>query len=168
MSITGGELGYGANYNRATMIVHEEAEVILPLEDDWELTREFDITRYADFLMRQDIIDCIRLGYIGYTQKLRSEFVYDEVMREHFLLFDPDSSEPHVWSGNPRLETRERQRRVGLWPEDLNPGATEFAVTVRDETRKKVAWPADLIFPRGDLFAHIGTVTARKDRGVVA
>lgn len=153
--------GYGKNYNLATMAVHSIADIILPLEDDWELTRPLDLDPLVAAL-REGSFGSIRLGYIGFTQSLRGEFVHAAAAT--FLQLDPDSPEPHVWSGHPRLETREWQRHAGPWPEGLDPGATEFAVAQRREAREGVVWPTDLLLTRGDLFVHIGTVQARTDQ----
>lgn len=150
--------GYGRNYNLALQTVHAWAEIVLPLEDDWILTRELDLDPLVAAL-QEGWFDCLRLGYIGYTQALRGEFRHD-LPDNQYLLFDPDSPEPHVWAGHPRLETAERQRRVGPWPEGLDPGPTEFEVAHRPESKQGVVWPLHLIHPRGDLFAHCGTVQA--------
>lgn len=146
--------GYGASYNLATHDVHTDHEIILPLEDDWKLQRPLDIDPMVRLLGHGDI-GCIRLGYIGYTQELRAKFIWRESYQ--WLELDPDSAEPHVFSGNPRLETVAFERNVGLWPEGLNPGETEFTVAHRRQARLGVVWPVDLIHPKGDAFVHIGT-----------
>lgn len=146
--------GYGASYNASTMVTHSIADILLPLEDDWELQRPLDIGPMIETLQDGDI-GCIRMGYIGYTQQLRGEFAYRH--GHHYLKLDPDSPEPHVFSGGPRLETRSFEVNVGLWPEGLHAGETEFEVAHRREAREGIAWPIDLIAPRGDAFAHIGT-----------
>lgn len=148
--------GYGANYNAATMIVHELSDYVLAIEDDWELTRPLDVDDLIEDMQAEPRIGCLRLGYIGYTQPLRAEFM--EVRGKHYLALDPESPEPHVFSGHPRLESVAWQRDVGLWPEGLSPGATEFEVAHRPEARTDVAWPIDLIPPRGGLFNHIGSI----------
>ena len=155
--------GYGPNYNLALQVVHSYADIILPLEDDWELTRELDLDTLVEAL-QEGKFGCIRMGYIGYTQELRGKFL--SAAGQQFLLLDPESPEPHVWAGHPRLETRDWERYVGPWPEnpDLDPGTTEFLVAQRKEARQGVVWPIDLIHPRGDLWAHIGTQQARTDQ----
>lgn len=153
--------GYGASFNLATQHVHLVADVVLALEDDWELVKPLHLDPLV-LALRDSRLGCIRMGYIGYTQPLHAEFI--EVDEQHFLLLDPHSAEPHVFAGHPRLETVAWERSVGPWPEDFNPGATEMSVSVRWEARQGVAWPVDLIHPRGDLFAHIGTVQARHDQ----
>lgn len=149
--------GYGGNYNLATHTVHEIADLVLPLEDDWRLTRDFDLTPCINVL-RSGIFNCVRLNYLGYTQELRGRFVWAEELQ--WIELDPASPERHVFSGGPRLETVAFERSVGLWPEGWEQGATEFEVAGREEARQKIAWPVDLVHPRGDCFAHVGTIKA--------
>lgn len=154
--------GYGASYNAATQVIHDLVDYILPLEDDWECLRSFRADRYAGVLAAPGgAVGCVRLGYLGYTQPLRGEVRY--IADVPLLLFDPDSPEPHVSAGHPRLEARGWARGVGPWTEGLNPGATEFDWCQRRVARQHVAWPMDIRVP-GDLFAHIGAVQAREDQ----
>ncbi len=153
--------GYGASYNLATQSVHASADIMLVLEDDWELQRELDVVRLAR-AFDIDGVGCVRLGYVGYTQELRGKFV--DVNGDKYLELDPNSPERHVFAGHPRLETVRWQRQVGPWTEGLNAGATEFDVAGKDEARKGVVWPLDLVATRGDLFHHIGTRQAREDQ----
>lgn len=158
--------GYGRSYNLATHVTHDACEVILPLEDDWLLQRDLDLDPLVATLML-DVgaatippIRCVRMGYLGWTQGLRGECVHTP--GGAMLLLDPASAERHVFSGHPRLETRDFQRAVGLWPEGRPAGETEFEVSGRDVSRLGVAWPLDLgpASMRGDsLFAHIGSVS---------
>jgi glycosyltransferase involved in cell wall biosynthesis len=158
VSITNSErAGYGGNYNIATQLVHQIADIMLPLEDDWELTRPLDIDPIVKAL-RDGAFGCVRMGYIGYTADLRGTLRWHEGL--HWLEFDPDSPERHVFAGGPRLETVAFERKVGPWPERMEQGATEFDVAGRREAREGVAWPLDLIRPSGDAFAHIGSYKA--------
>ncbi len=156
--------GYGASYNLATQIVHPIYPITLPIEDDWELLRPLDLDPLVTILQEDEGVDCIRLGYIGYTQELRGKFIWSEATKQNLLLLDPKSPEHHVWAGHPRLETTERQRRVGSWPEEVDPGMTEFSVAHNEEARKGVVWPLDLLTSAGNLFAHIGARQARQDQ----
>lgn len=148
--------GYGRSYNLATQIVHKIADYVLPIEDDWELMRPLDLDPLVATLAEDHSFGCIRLGYIGFTQELRGTVLQSSAGM--MLRFDPNSDEPHVWAGHPRLETVAWQLPVGPWPEGLAAGATEWEVAHRWTARQGVAWPLDLVHPRGDLFAHIGTV----------
>lgn len=149
------QLGYGASYNAATQVVHNlnGAEFVMPLEDDWELRSVLDVDPILQVL-RDRVFGCVRMGYIGYTQQLRASFVSHA--GHHWLALDPDSPEPHVFAGHPRIETVAWQRRVGPWPEGLQPGQTEWEVAHRREAREMVAWPVSMIKPDGDAFVHIG------------
>ncbi len=147
--------GYGANYNCATQVVHSFADVVLPLEDDWQLLRELDLDKYVPVLGQ---FGCIRMGYLGFTQALHGRFL--NVAGATWILMWPNSYEPHVWAGHPRLETVAWERAVGPWPEVLEAGPTEFAVAHKEAARTGVVWPMSYIKPEGDLWAHIGTVHA--------
>lgn len=147
--------GYGKNYNLAMQTAHQVSDWVLPLEDDWELLRPFN----PDALIRDMTllgIGCARLGYIGYTQTLTGTLAKGDT--GHWLVFDPDCAEPHVFAGHPRIELVAWSRTVGPWPEGKNPGETEFEVSHRIEARTNVGWPLEVVKPSGDLFAHIGTV----------
>ena len=144
--------GYGKNYNLALQTVHLYADYILPLEDDWVLTQELNLDRFIPALDNINI-GCLRLGYIGFTQELRGRVHYRD--SEHYLIFDSNSPEPHVFAGHPRIETIQWEREVGPWPEGLRPGATEFAVAHLPAARQRVAWPMS-IRPSGNYFVHIG------------
>ena len=157
--------GYGANYNLATQALHEICDYMLMVEDDWELTKPLELDPLVEALKNSEI-DCIRLGYLGWTQELRGRIM--SAANQTFLYLSPDSPEPHVWSGHPRLETVGFQRRVGPWPEGLDPGSTEFQVAKRFESRVGIVWPLDLGIRagqiQGTLFAHIGQYQAREDQ----
>lgn len=154
--------GYGANFNLASQYVHQHAEIVLPLEDDWELTGELDLDPLVDALITDDEIECIRLGYLGFTRNggLRGSLraVGDGAEAGLYLRFDPESEEPHVFAGHPRIESVAFERRVGPWPEGLAAGATEFAVCHNPEARRGIAWPLALRPNEGyGVFAHIGS-----------
>lgn len=132
--------GYGASYNRATQAVHTGNEIVIPLEDDWRLTRDLDLDPLVATLLDDDLgIRCIRLGYVGFTQQLFGEFLHTPA--GPMLLIDPESPEPHVFAGHARIETREFERAIGPWPEGIAAGPTEFEVSHRPEARRGNAWP---------------------------
>src|ERR1044072_5113586 len=145
--------GYGVNYNLATQVVHNYADYVIPLEDDWELTRELDLDLFIGALDELGA-GCMRLGYLGFTQPLRGEFASSH--GRVWLRLDPSSPEPHVFAGHPSIESVAWERGVGPWPEGLEPGQTEFAVAHVAESRHGVIWPVQEVKPFGDLFVHIG------------
>lgn len=155
-----GGSGYGGSHNLATQVTHLAAEVLLPLEDDWELSRPLDLGPYVAMLTEPDAIArAVRMGYLGWTQDLRGSI--RKAAGQNVILLDPDSPERHVAAGHPRLETREYQQAVGPWLERENAGAVEHDWCGRDEARKGVVWPIGLA---PTLWAHIGTVQARRDQ----
>lgn len=158
VSITNSERrGYGGNVNSASQVTHSLPGISanLMVEDDWELTRDLDFDPLVAVLKNEPRIGCIRMGFIGYTHPLRAEFVHTE--GQHMLLFDPMSPSQYVFSGGPRLETVAWARSVGPWPEHERAGETELLVCGRMAARTGVAWPIELVGPRGGLFEHIGT-----------
>lgn len=158
--------GYGASHNAATQVIHDRSDIILALEDDWELVRPLPLDRLVRYFEHDDIRS-VRLGYIGWTQELRGQVV--KAQDDTCLLFDPDSLEPHVNAGHPRLETVEYQRDVGPWAEGIDAGAVEFAWCSLRAAREGVVWPMDLGMSasqghEGHFFAHIGSIQAREDQ----
>lgn len=149
--------GYGANYNLATQTVHQYADYVLVLEDDWELTRDLDLDIFIGTLEELQA-GCMRLGYVGFTQPLRGEFAASH--GRHWLRLDPSSPEPHVFAGHPRIESVAWERNVGPWPEGLLPGETEFSVAHIPASRFGVVWPVQEIKTYGDMFVHIGAERA--------
>lgn len=146
-SDSGGK-GYGANYNLAMQQVHMYGDFVLPLEDDWELVNKLPVSELMNDLNNMGG-GCIRLGYVGFTQELRGIFVDG-----NYIHLDPFSPEPHVFAGHPRIESVDWSRAVGEWPEDLNPGSTEFSVAHRPMARNRVYVPLHYL----DSFVHIGAV----------
>lgn len=152
--------GYGKNYNLAMQTVHQFAELVLPLEDDWELLRPLDLDPLA-LVLDDERVGCVRMGYLGATQSLRGEML---IIQSHlWFLMDWDSAERHIFAGHPRLETVEWERQVGPWPEGLDPNMTEFNVSAFEAARQKVVWPTWLLPTEGNLFVHIGTERSRHD-----
>src|SRR3989304_4312281 len=94
--------GYGGNYNAATQVVHGISDLILPLEDDWELQRDLYLGSVANVL-RGGLFSCVRMGYIGYTDDLRGIFRYAEGMQ--WLEVGPASPEKNGLAGGPPFET---------------------------------------------------------------
>lgn len=147
--------GYGASYNEGTRVIHDYASYVLPLEDDWELREDLDLDPLIAALST-DVLGCVRLGYLGHTQRLDGSVL--ALAGQNYLALDPASPEPHVWAGHPRLEARAWQRLVGPWPTGLNPGETEFSVAHRPAARVGVGWPLDTCV----RFLHIGSVSFRE------
>jgi len=153
--------GYGRNYNLATQTIHPHFDIILPLEDDWELMRKLDLDPLVRAL-NEGKFGCIRLGYLGWTQPLYGQFI--TAADQMFLLLDGQSPERHIFAGHPRLETKQWEKEVGPWSEGLTPNQTEFMACALPGARVGVVWPVDLVPARGGLFVHIGAYEAGTDR----
>ena len=169
--------GYGASHNLAMQSIHQWADAVLVLEDDWELSRELDTSPIMKVLgngghqSREEFAYAVpppdafyarsvRLGYLGFQWPLRADlFKVDEGL---WMALDPDSPEQHVAAGHPRIETVAYQRDVGPWDEGLNPGATELGWCQRPTARQGVVWPLTLVSltgsVSGDLYVHCGAI----------
>lgn len=147
--------GYGANYNLATQHIHDATDFVLPLEDDWVLTKPLDCDTLVG-AFEEARIGCVRLGYLGATQPLYAELV--RVKGIAYWLLDAGSAEPHVFAGHPRIETVAWERQQGPWPEGLDPNRTEFDVAYN--VRTGIAWP-EWLDVNGGVFEHIGSERAR-------
>lgn len=153
--------GYGKSYNLMCQTVHQISDLVIPLEDDWELTRPLKLEYLAKALDENPDIRSIRLGYLGITQPLLGTVAFRSGMT--YLLLDPNSPEPHVFCGHPRIETVDYERDIGAWPEGKRAGETEWEVTHRWAARTGVAWPLDIGIPAsqdwGSIYSHIGSVS---------
>lgn len=167
--------GMGKSYNLGCQTVHEWAEYVLMLEDDWVLRRELDTAPILKMLSiggkqsREEWqwavpapsdfwAQSVRLGYLGFQWPLTGHmFKTDEHL---WMALDPASPEQHVQTGHPRIETVAYQRRVGPWPEGLNPGATELGWCQTPAARDGIVWPLTIVSLTGsisgDMFDHIG------------
>ena len=131
--------GYGASFNLGTQALHRSCEIVMPIEDDWELLRPLDLDPLVTILHDTALpIDVIRLGYLGFTQELRGRFVHTEA--GVMAILDPDSLEPHVAAGHVRLETRDYERRVGAWPRASPLGGPSGSGA--GGRRRARAWPS--------------------------
>lgn len=152
--------GYGRNVNLASQVTHDLAEYVFMLEDDWQLLRPLDLTEYVADMEAVDELNCVRMGYLSWTQPMWGQLACGP--HHKYILLDGNSPEPHVFAGHPRLERVSYQREVGPWPEGLDPNQTEFTVAHWHEARHGVAWPLGLDAREGyGMFSHIGTERAR-------
>lgn len=166
---------YGANVNAASQSVHQWADYVLSLEDDWRCLRPLDTAPILKMLAcegHQDKAEwqwavppppsfraqSVRLGYLGYQWEIDAHlFKTDECL---WMGLCPDSKDQNVQAGHPRIETVAYQRSVGPWNETTNPGMTELDWVQRPAARQGVVWPLSLVSlsnsVTGDAFGHIG------------
>lgn len=168
--------GYGASWNAMTGVVHQEdQDLVLCLEDDWLLVRRLDLTPLASAIVAtqdaddRDVIRCIRLGYLGWTQPLFGRLIRP-IAGQTFLRLESGSPEHHVFSAGPRLETVAFERSLGLWPEHVVAGIAEMDVAGRPQSRQGVVWPLDqginAALDNPSTFVHIGGVSVKDEAPV--
>lgn len=154
-------LSYGRNANRALAAAWEKGELVLMLEDDWELTRPFDIWQYAAAIMENAEIGMVRTGYLnadvdatlrGYGGQLYLS-LHDLQSRQHSSF---------AFAGHPAVVHRRFYTGYGLYPEGWQPGETELKMCWQVSERLSltraggsILWPMGL-GERGP-WAHIGT-----------
>lgn len=146
------KLGYGGNSNRAWDAAHQHADITLWLEDDWELRRQLNPTRYAELLHHTEGVGMVRLGHLAVG--LRAEVSgYDGA---HYLTLH--KSTQYTFSGNPGLRHRRFLQAYGYYPVGPNPGDTEIAYDahIRSVAGPDIVWPVDI--GGWGLFGHIGEI----------
>lgn len=154
--------GYGASMNIASQSTHATSKYQITIEDDWELLRPLPVDALVADMEADRRVNMIRLGYLGLTNQMGAELIRG-ASGDVYALLDPQSADGYVFAGHPRIERTSHQKAVGPWPVGLTPGATELTMCGQLAARTGVAWPMDLVHPRGDLFAHIGTVEASRE-----
>jgi hypothetical protein len=141
--------GYG--WNRGLGLAHQWSDYVLTLEDDWELQKPLDITRYIGTLRDHEDVGLIRLGTlaVGNTVDIVG---YDGV---HYLKYSREQA--YAYSGNPNIRHARFTRAYGNYAEDKNPGEIELAMdwNFRQNPGPDIIRPAE-INPWG-AFGHIGT-----------
>lgn len=144
-------LGAGASWNRGLDACFHEFEILLYLEDDWELLRQFDISPYIALLQEVNKVGMVRLGYIPTGLDCHTEGYFGN----HYLRIEKTT--PYQFSGNPALRHRRFHTAYGLYPLNHNPGDTEVVydeLVRRNKRGPEIWWPIDL--GGWGIFQHIG------------
>lgn len=143
-------LGPGANWNRAIAKALEAADVLVWLEDDWELTRELDVTPYLQLLAERPDVGMVRLGYLAVGLALTSV----GHAGRHYLQME--RSTQYAYSGNPAVRHRRFHDSYGDYPTDRNPGECEIALDAvfRSKSGPTIWWPVDL--GGWSVWGHVG------------
>ena len=151
------KMGPGPSWNEAIKNCLEQCDLILWIEDDWELQNPIDVTRYVKLLMDVSEVGMIRLGYMAVGLDLHSKG-YDGT---HYLKVE--KSQPYAYSGNPSIRHKRYFDSYSWYPSapGINPGECEIwhDNKVRMEEGPEIWWPLDL--PNcgwGGGFGHIGQV----------
>lgn len=141
----------GMGWNRGLGISHQWSDFVLTLEDDWELEKLLDITRYVAAMRDHEEIGLLRLGNlaVGNTVDLTG---FDGV---HYLKYHREQS--YAYSGNPNIRHARFTRAYGHYAEDRTPGEIEldFDWRFRHMPGPDIYRPAE-INPWG-AFGHIGS-----------
>ena len=103
--------GYGANANEAWNHV---GDVSLWMEDDWELTQDWDLSPYVSLLGDEDI-GMIRLGHMPINLDLES------IGRYGRMYLDVKFNRQYAFSGNPSLRHKRFYHKWGDYPVGHNP-----------------------------------------------
>ena len=146
---------YGRNANEAWQLTQQTCQLALFIEDDWELTEDLDLYRYACLLMEDSSIGMVRLGYLNLNMAGR---VFGHMGTLYWRL-DRDADD-YVFTGHPSLRHTRYWQAYGRYPEGLAPGDTELAYgyQYRRGSGPDIVWPN----LNGDYgkFAHIGEIKA--------
>jgi len=126
------------------------SEIVLWLEDDWELSRPLDITPYVKLLMENEKVGMIRLGHLAINLNMTS-MGHDGI---HYLQMWRNMQ--YGFSGNPSLRHRRFADAYGPYNEEVGPGDTEldYDTKWRNISGPEIWWPVDL--GGWGIFSHIG------------
>lgn len=154
-------MGAGVSQNHAALQCFDWAPVTLWMEDDWELIRHLDVTRYYDLVDhgfddgKENLVGMVRMGYLGRNQRTSiTSFAGD-----HYLLFN--KSGMYGFSGHPALRHRRWWEAYGPYPGDKSAQECELALdwSYRSKEGPGIVWPVDGQSGWG-YFGHIGTEKA--------
>jgi hypothetical protein len=150
-------ISYGAGANKGLNAAFQKGDLVLMLEDDWELTRDLDLWKYAALLMERPDIGMVRMGYINTGVEATSLGHSGTI---YWALNDTQSRNYSVFAfaGHPALIHHRLLSAVKGYPERLQPGDTELQMCwrVASTIGPRIVWPAEL-GERGP-WAAIGTV----------
>jgi len=142
--------GVGASMNEGSIECLKHADYILWLEDDWELTQNFDLRSCVELLSTNDHIGMVRLGYIspGIVGRL--------VTGGGHLWWLLDKGPTYTFTGHASLRHRRFQDAYMPYREDLTPGETELNMCgmYNNKPGPGIVYPAYI----GEFgpFGHIG------------
>lgn len=150
-------VSYGMGANKALEVAFQHGQLVLMLEDDWELTQPLDIWKWAAVLMERPDIGMVRTGYLN--TGLRAELIshYGSL---YWMLDDTDSRHHSsmAFAGHPALMHQRFFESYGGYPEHWQPGETELRMAWQVSAAKgpAVVWPAEL--GSAGPWAHIGGI----------
>lgn len=141
----------GIGWNKGLGIAHQFSDYVLIMEDDWVLTKPFDIHPYMQMLGEREDVGMVRLGGLAVGNNL--EIVGHQ--GHHYLKYHKDKQ--YAYSGNPHLRHARFVNAYGWFSnEKLNPGELELEYDgrVRSMDGPDIWRPSDI--PGWGIFGHIG------------
>lgn len=140
----------GHNWNMALDFIYDRFDFHLRLEDDFELTKELDITKYVEALDQREDWGIVRLGLLPVG--LDSISVGHAGI--HYLRYYRTTQ--YAYSGNPLIMHIRFWRHYGKYHLDFPPGMTEveYDGRFREKQGPEIVWPVDL--GGWGVFGHIG------------
>lgn len=141
----------GEGWNMAVHRGHQAAEILLWLEDDWELTTKLDIKPYVRMLLERSDVGIVRLGHMAVNSEVRivghNGIHYLEYMR----------TTAYAYAGNPLLRHMRYAQFYGIFDTEANPGDVElhYDQKYREMRNGPAIWRPAGLEPWG-VFGHIG------------
>lgn len=141
----------GMGWNTALARGHQNADILLWLEDDWELQKPLDIRPYVWMLTERGDVGLVRLGPLAVGSDMRSV----GHRGVHYLEYLRTTA--YAYSGNSLLRHVRFSEYYGLFDIGCNPGDIElhFDQKFRDMPDGPNIWRPAGIDPWG-AFGHIG------------
>jgi len=140
----------GKSWNKAWQEALKFSDIVLWLEDDWQLGRELDITPYVRLLVEREDIGMVRLGHLAINLNMTSRG-HNGI---HYLQMWRNMQ--YAYSGNPHLKHRRFYDTYGQYNETILPGDTEidYDHKFRNTSGPDIYWPVDI--GGWGIFSHIG------------
>lgn len=151
-------LSYGMGANAALHQAFSRGQLVLMLEDDWELSQPLDIWKYAALLMERPDIGMVRMGYLNNGL---SGTLIDHKGSLYWNLDDTESKHHSImaFAGHPALIHQRYFDSYGTYPEKWQPGETELRMAwqfAAEPIGPAIVWPAEL--GAAGPWSHIGGV----------
>lgn len=149
---------YGASANTGITAASYQGNLMLFLEDDWELTRPVDLWAYASLLMEDESVGMVRMGYLNNGI---SGTLMGHRGRLYWQLDDTKGRmhSAYAFAGHPSLRHSRFHNMWGLYPEGLQPGETEIGMANlwhSTTTGPHIVWPVEM--SQWGPWGHIGAI----------
>lgn len=148
--------GVGKSMNLGQQALFSKLDQVLWLEDDWELTHEYDIQPAMQLLKDNTEIGMVRLGYI--SPGIKGTLIGGAGK----LWWQLEKGPTYTFSGHAALRHKRFYEAYGKYNTTLAPGATELNMCGVFNNTKGPAVVVPVDGGAWGHFAHIGT-TSYKD-----